>query len=71
MINIIKWFWASISFKQWTFEGRKIVNPLLIIWRLLMLPIVYILLALICGILITMGNVNAAEDIWDSGTPYY
>lgn len=42
---MIKWFWANISFRNWTFEGRKLSNPLLIIWRILWIIPIYAVLA--------------------------
>lgn len=34
MFDLSKWFWNSINFRNWTFEGRELANPLLIVWRL-------------------------------------
>lgn len=38
---IVKWFWANINFRKWTFEGRELANPLRIIWRLIMIVPVF------------------------------
>lgn len=67
---MIKWFWTNINFRKWTFEGRKLANPFMIIWRILMIIPIYILLGLLCGILISTNNKNTAEEIWDFGRPF-
>jgi hypothetical protein len=54
MLEFIKRFWVSLSIKNWTFENRRLANPVTIIRRLVFLPIVFItkwiyLFAILCG----------------------
>jgi hypothetical protein len=50
MLDLIKWLWNSTSFRNWTFEGRELANPLLIIWRLFWLIPVKLSLFIFCVI---------------------
>ena len=50
MLDLIKWFWTSINFRNWTFEGRKLANPLLIIWRMFWLMPYFAILFIYCVI---------------------
>lgn len=44
-MQLLKRFWANINFRKWTFGGRKLSNPLLVIWRILWIVPIYIVLA--------------------------
>ncbi len=48
MIEFIKWFWVSINFRTWTFEGRKLANPLRIIWRIIIILPLFLIFFLYC-----------------------
>lgn len=63
MIDFLKWFWTNISFRKWTFEGRKLNNPLIIIWRLIMWPILWIAVLILGGLFYISGDSDAAKDI--------
>ena len=67
MINFIKWFWANIDFRAWTFEKRKLANPFLIIWRLFLIPFLAISLLIFCGLVALSGNVTRAGELLDEG----
>ena len=63
MIDFIKWFWVSISFRNWTFEGAKLANPLLIVWRLMLLPVIKITVVFLALLYLIAGNKYSADCI--------
>jgi hypothetical protein len=67
MKNFIMWFWTNINFRKWTFEDRKLNNPLAILRKIVLLPIMYIMLCLYAIMLIiyNFGTYEALE-FWES-----
>lgn len=47
-MNILKWFWSNINFRKWTFEGRKLANPVSIIRKVIVFPFLYAGVILYC-----------------------
>lgn len=69
MIDLIKWFWANISFRNWTFEGCELANPFKILWKLVWAIPVYLSLAIFC-IIIAIFHLDYKyfADTWENNT---
>ena len=65
MKNFINWFWGNINFREWTFEGRKLNNPLLIIWRIILYPIIKVSVMFTAGLYFIAGDFSAAAEMMD------
>ena len=63
IMRLFKRFWTNISFRNWTFEGRKIANPFLIIWRLIVFVPLQILTLLLAVIFFIALESDTAKDI--------
>lgn len=69
MIDLIKWFWNSINFREWTFEGCELANPFRIIWRLIWFIPVFIgltIFSILCGIYDL--DFASYKDTWERNT---
>ena len=62
-MELITWFWTNINFRNWTFEGNKLANPLLIIWRLILIIPIKITFYLLYILLAISGNKYIADNI--------
>ena len=65
MFAFIKWFWASISFRNWTFGGDKLRNPFAIMWRLLLYPIIKLAVLITAFLYLIAGDKYNAGQIYD------
>lgn len=55
------------NIKDWSYNGEKLANPLLILIRIILYPIYWILLSLTCiAAWITFGKFSA-ESLWEEG----
>jgi hypothetical protein len=48
MFNFIKWFWTNISFRNWTFEGRKLSHPITITRKIIIFPFLFASVIIYC-----------------------
>ena len=70
-MHLIKWFWTNISFRKWTFEGNKLANPFLIIWRIIIFIPLQISIILAAFVLFIAFEPENAKDLINSFTPFY
>ena len=47
-MNTFKQFWINFNFRKWTFEGRKLANPITIIRKIMVFPFLYLAVILYC-----------------------
>lgn len=47
-MNTFKQFWINFNFRKWTFEGRKLANPISIIRKIMVFPFLYLAVILYC-----------------------
>lgn len=63
MFDFLKWFWANISFRKWTFEGRELNNPLKVIWKLMLYPLIKISILIAAGLYYIAGERYSASEL--------
>lgn len=58
------------NFRKWTFDGQKLNNPLVILWRLFMMPFYTVALMLFCIVsFMADGDFEDAKNLFKDRCP--
>lgn len=58
------------NFRKWTFDGKKLNNPLVMLWRLIMVPIYTLALLLFCLVsFLSDFDFEGAKEIFNHHSP--
>lgn len=57
----------ELNLRKWEYKGEKLVNPILILWRLTLFPVYKLSLLLTCLLALVIFGKYAAKEIWDIG----